>query len=86
MNIYVGNLAYKARENDLKDLFENYGAVTSVKIITDKMTGRSKGFGFVEMADDTEARNAINELHGKEMFGRNLNVNESIPKPKTQQF
>lgn len=82
MNIYVGNLAYKARENDLRQAFEAYGSVSSVKIIVDKATRRSKGFGFVEMPDDDEARRAISELHGKDLMGRNLNVNESLSKPQ----
>lgn len=82
MNIYVGNLAYKARENDLRQAFEAYGEVASVKIVIDRATKRSKGFGFVEMPNDDEARRAISELHGKDMMGRNLNVNESISKPQ----
>ena len=82
MNIYVGNLAYKARENDLRQAFEAYGQVASVKIVTDRVTKRSKGFGFVEMPNDDEARTAIERLHGTDLMGRNLNVNESISKPQ----
>ncbi|MBX7205476.1 MAG: RNA-binding protein [Bacteroidia bacterium] len=82
MNIYVGNLSYKARENDLRQAFEAYGQVASVKIITDRATKRSKGFGFVEMPNDDEARHAIEKLHGQDLMGRNLNVNESLSKPQ----
>ena len=75
MNIYVGNLSYKVDENELREAFEEYGSVSSVKIITDKFTGRSKGFAFVEMDDDTEAQNAIEGLNGKSMDDRDLTVN-----------
>ena len=75
MNIYVGNLNFNFGEDELKELFEKYGEVTSVKIITDKYSGRSKGFGFVEMADDASANQAIEELDGKEVSGRNVKVN-----------
>lgn len=77
MNIYVGNLNFNLGEDELKELFQNYGEVTSVKIITDKYSGRSKGFGFVEMADDASANQAIEELNGKEISGRNLKVNQA---------
>ena len=80
MNIYVGNLAYKVSDNDLKEMFEEFGDVTSAKVITDRETGRSKGFGFVEMSDDQEAQNAIEDLDGTEMDGRNLKVNKAKPK------
>jgi RNA recognition motif-containing protein len=77
MNIYVGNLNFNLGEDELKGIFEKYGEVTSVKIITDKYTGRSKGFGFVEMADDDAANQAIEELNGTELSGRNLKVNQA---------
>jgi RNA recognition motif-containing protein len=75
MNIYVGNLSYKVDENELRNTFEEYGSVSSVKIISDKFTGRSKGFGFVEMEDDTEGQKAIDELNGKSIDNRNITVN-----------
>lgn len=80
MNIYVGNLSYEVKEDDLKKEFEAYGQVESVKIILDNYTGRSKGFGFVEMPNDSEAQAAIDGLKGKEVKGRALNVNEARPK------
>ncbi|MBN3035135.1 MAG: RNA-binding protein [Bacteroidales bacterium] len=80
MNIYVGNLNYKVRENDLNEVFSEFGEVHSVKIITDKYTGKSKGFGFVVMEDDSEARNAINNLNGRLLEDRELIVNEARPK------
>lgn len=81
MNIYVGNLPYNVVEEDLREIFEEYGEVSSVKIISDKLTGRSKGFGFVEMDVDQEAKKAIAELNNAELSGRNIKVNESRPKP-----
>ena len=81
MNIYVGNLPFNLGEEDLKKIFEEYGEVSSAKIITDKFTGRGKGFGFVEMENDDEARNAIEELNNAEVGGRNIKVNESQPRP-----
>lgn len=80
MNIYVANVSWKSTEEDLKKLFESYGEVTSVKIVVDKFTQRSRGFGFVEMSDDTAARTAITELNGKDFNGRNLVVNEARAK------
>ena len=80
MNIYVGNLSYDAGENDIRKVFEEYGAVESVKIIIDRMTDRSKGFGFVEMTNDDEARKAIEELNGKDHLDRALKVNEARPR------
>ncbi|MFW5831372.1 MAG: RNA recognition motif domain-containing protein [Prolixibacteraceae bacterium] len=80
MNIYCGNLPYNVVEEDLREIFEEYGEVSSVKIINDKLTGRSKGFGFVEMDDDDEARKAIEELNNAELSGRNIKVNESRPR------
>jgi len=80
MNIYIGNLPFNLGEEDLKEIFEEYGEVASAKIISDKMTGRSKGFGFVEMEDDDSANNAIKELNNAEVGGRNIKVNESKPR------
>lgn len=77
MNIYVGNLSYSLTEDKLKDLFAQFGDVTSAKIIIDKMTNRSKGFGFVEMATSADAQAAISELNGKEIDGRQLRVSEA---------
>lgn len=78
--IYVGNLAYKMTEDSLKELFEQHGEVTSVKIIKDRFSGRSKGFGFVEMAAKQDAEKAIQKLNGAEVDGRNLRVNEAKPR------
>lgn len=75
MNIYVGNLDYKVDGNDLKDVFEDYGSVTDSKVITDKMSGRSKGFGFVTMDDASAAEKAINELNGATYENREMVVN-----------
>ena len=80
MNIYVGNLSYEVKEEDLKKEFEVYGQVESVKIIQDNFTGRSKGFGFVEMPNNAEGQKAIEGLNGKELKGRALNINEARPK------
>ncbi len=80
MKLYVGNLPYSASEDDLRNLFSPYGKVNSVAIITDRDTGRSKGFGFVEFGDDNEAKNAIAGLSGQEYGGRALTVNEARPK------
>ena len=80
MNIYVGNLDYKVDENDLQGIFEEYGTVSSVKIITDKFSGRSKGFGFVTMEDQDEASKAISELNGTTLQSREIVVNEARPK------
>lgn len=80
MNIYVGNLPFNLGEEDLKEIFEEYGEVTSAKIIADKFSGRSKGFGFVEMENDDEANNSIKELNNAEVGGRNIKVNESKPR------
>ena len=82
MKLYVGNLPYNTSEDDLRALFTTYGAVTSVAIITDRDTGRSKGFGFVEMGSDQEAQAAIAALNGQERDGRRLTVNEARPKPE----
>src|SRR4030081_2723727 len=80
MNIYVGNLSWDLKDQDLANLFTPYGEVASAKIVMDKFTQRSKGFGFVEMASDEQAQAAIAQLNGSEVDGRNLVVNESRPK------
>ena len=80
MNIFVGNLAFNATDHDLRQLFEPYGVVDKVNIITDRDTGRSRGFGFVEMPDGAAAKAAIQGLNGKELAGRALNVNEAKPR------
>ena len=80
MNIYVANIPFKATEDELKGLFEEYGEVSSAKIILDKFTQRSRGFGFVEMSDDSAARQAITSLNGADFMGKNLVVNEARPK------
>ncbi len=80
MNIYVGNLDFKVNENDLTGIFEEYGTVSSVKIITDKFSGRSKGFGFVEMDNDDEAKKAIEGLNGATLESREMVVNEARPR------
>jgi RNA recognition motif-containing protein len=82
MNIYVGNLSWQMTDEDLRTLFEQYGSVTSAKIVKDKVSGRSKGFGFVEMPDDTEAQNALSSLYDSEVLGRKIIVNEAQPKPQ----
>jgi RNA recognition motif-containing protein len=82
MNIFVGSLPFSIEEADLRESFEAYGAVDSVKIITDKFTGRSKGFGFVEMPSDDDAQKAIDELNGATVQGRTIVVNKSEPKPE----
>lgn len=80
MNIYVGNLHYGVDEEDLKRVFEEYGEVSSVKIIMDKFTGKSKGFGFVDMTDNAAANQAIEALNDAELEGRNMRVNEAREK------
>jgi RNA recognition motif-containing protein len=80
MNIYVGNLPREATEDDLKEAFEAFGEVTSAKIIKDKFTGDSRGFGFVEMSNNTEAQAAISGLDGKDLKGSALRVNEARPR------
>jgi RNA recognition motif-containing protein len=82
MNIFVGSLPFSIEEADLRESFEAYGSVDSVKIITDKFTGRSKGFGFVEMPNDADAQKAIDELNGATVQGRSIVVNKSEPKPE----
>ena len=80
MNIYVGNLSYQTSEEDMQRAFEAFGKVTSVAIIKDKFSGQSKGFGFVEMENDEEARAAIEGTDGKDLRGRQLKVNEARPR------
>ncbi len=80
MNIYVGNLSFRASEQDVENLFTQYGEVSSARIITDKFTGRSRGFAIVEMNDDSSANAAISALHEKEFMERNLVVNEARPR------
>jgi len=82
MDIYVGNLPYKAADEDLRELFQGHGNVTSARVITDRFSGQSKGFGFVEMPDNTEANKAIEQLNGQDFMGRALRVNESRPRPR----
>jgi len=82
VNIYVGNLSWSMKNEDLSALFEQYGSVISAKILTDKFTGRSKGFGFVEMENDEEAKAAISALNDSEIQGRKIVVNEAQPKPE----
>ena len=80
MNIYVGNLDFKVNENDLEQLFNEFGSVSEAKVIIDKYSGRSKGFGFVTMEDDNEAKKAIDGLNGTSFKARDLVVNEARPK------
>lgn len=80
MNIYVGNLPHATTESELKDAFAEYGSVSSASIITDKFTGKSRGFGFVEMPNAAEASDAINGLNGHDLDGRTLTVNEARPR------
>ena len=80
MNIYVSNIAFTATPDDVRPLFESYGAVEKINIITDRDTGQSRGFGFVEMPDSAAAKAAIQGVHGKELAGRPLTVNEAKPR------
>lgn len=84
MNIYVGNVSYRMDDGELREVFEAYGEVSSARIICDRETGRSKGFGFVEMPDDNAANEAIEALNGKEVGGRNIRVNEARPREPRQ--
>lgn len=81
MNIYVGNLSRDATDNDLQKAFEAFGQVQSVRIVKDKFGGQPRGFGFVDMPNNTEAQAAIDGLNGKEFMGQALNVNEARPRP-----
>ena len=80
MNIYVGNLLFNVTEDELKELFAPFGQVTEVRLIMDKFSGKSKGFGFIEMPSKEEAEKAINGLNGKDMKGRPMTINEAKPK------
>jgi cold-inducible RNA-binding protein len=81
-NLFVGNMSFQTTEADLRAAFEQYGEITRIQIMTDRDTGRARGFAFVEMADEQAAANAIAGLNGKELDGRALNVNEAKPKPE----
>jgi len=80
MNIYVGNLSFRVTDDDLRALFAEFGEVSSARVITDRDTGRSRGFGFVEMANDDDGKAAIEALDGQEHEGRNLKINEARPR------
>jgi len=80
MNIYIANLNYKIQDDELRQVFEEYGEVSSAKVIKDHETGRSRGFGFVEMPDDNEAQNAIDNLHETDLQGKKLIVNQARPR------
>lgn len=80
MNIFVGNLDFKVNEHDLEEVFESYGSISSAKVITDKYSGRSKGFGFITIDDDDEAARAIKELNGTSLKDREMVVNEAKPR------
>ncbi len=82
MNIYVGNLSYSMSEDELRDAFGAFGQVSSVKILMDRETGRSRGFGFVEMPNQSEAETAIAQLNGKDLGGRPLRINEARPRER----
>ena len=84
MNIYIGNLSYEVTEEDLQEAFKEFGQVESVKIIMDKYSGQSKGFGFVEMPSKAEGQSAIEGLNGKDLKGRTLNVNEARPRTESR--
>ncbi len=80
MNIFIAGLSFKVNDADLSNLFEEYGSITSAKVVTDRMTGRSKGYGFVEMEDNDAATKAIAELNGAEFDGRTISVSEARPR------
>lgn len=84
MRLYVGNISFKATEDDLRELFSQCGEVTSVKLITDKATGRLRGFGFVEMASEEDGKKAISTLNGKQVMERSIVVNEAKPQEKRE--
>ena len=86
MNIYVGNLSYDVSEQDLQKAFESFGYVKSVNIIKDRYSGRSRGFGFVEMASEGEAQSAIDGLNAKEVKGRSLKVNKARPRSEGRRY
>jgi cold-inducible RNA-binding protein len=83
MNIYIGNMSFDTTEDQLRQAFEGYGEISTVKLISDRDTGRPKGFGFVEMPEQSEATAAIAGLNGQELNGRELNVNEAKPRPES---
>jgi cold-inducible RNA-binding protein len=85
MKLYVGNLSYSVNEEDLKTAFGQYGTLDSVDVILDRNTGRSKGFAFIQMSNDEEAKAAIEGLNGKDLDGRSLNVNEARPREERPQ-
>ncbi|NLZ67844.1 MAG: RNA-binding protein [Spirochaetales bacterium] len=85
-NIYVGNISFKTTEDGLKDFFTQYGEVVRVKIVKDRETNRSQGYGFVEMSDDDAATAAITALNGKELDGRALRINEALPRTEKPHF
>ncbi|MDE0185776.1 MAG: RNA-binding protein [Candidatus Poribacteria bacterium] len=85
MNIYVGNLSFSATDDDVLEAFQEFGKVETVNVIRDSYDGRSRGFGFVEMPEDAEAKSAIEALDGSEFMGRNLKVNEARPKSRRNQ-
>ena len=80
MNIYVGNLSYEATDGSIREAFESFGQVTSARVIKDKYSGQSRGFGFVEMPVQSQAQTAIKSLNGKELLGKEMNVNEARPR------
>ncbi len=84
MNIYVGNLSYQLSSEELREAFEQFGEVSSANVVMDKLTGRSKGFGFVEMPDHANAEEAIKQLEGAALKGRNIRVNEARPRSESQ--
>tara|TARA_B100000949_G_scaffold178423_1_gene159309 strand:+ start:310 stop:570 length:261 start_codon:yes stop_codon:yes gene_type:complete len=86
LRIYVGNLSWTADENELRDAFAAHGEVTSVQVITDRETGRSRGFAFVEMANDAEAKEAISAVDNKEIAGRQVKVNEAKPRNEKPRY
>ena len=86
MKIYVGNLSWNADENELRDAFAAHGEVLSVQVITDRETGRSRGFAFVEMANDSEAKDAIAAVDNKEIDGRQVKVNEAKPRNEKPRY
>ena len=86
MNIYVGNLSYDATDETIKQAFEPFGEITSVRVIKDKYTGQSRGFGFVEMSVQSQAQTAIKSLNGKELLGKQINVNEARPRTDQGRF
>lgn len=83
MDIYVGNLPYDVTDSDLEEIFGKFGAVESARVVMDRETGRSKGFGFVEMPERADAQKAIDALNGSDLHGRAMRVNESQPKPRS---